>query len=298
MMKRFFPRLKAFVFFMYNFSGLRHIWENIIFPRDPESGKWRASTFVLWVTGIYVALFGIASQRYENRVDIIENRINTIYTQLGSPFYKRALSRIAETQRMRCPIKADIKNPYSIYQSLFYDTLYPEGVEILKSTVENWKDSLSGVNLSLAILEELDLRNANMEGATLNSAQLYRSDLHGANLKSAFMFGADLRLTNLYGANLSRSYLSRANLQEAYLVWTNLSHANLEVANLEQATFDGVKLDSTGFSQIRALQSNQLSTCFYVQHKPIALPDSIETPLQYMQWKEKYPEKSEQVMIQ
>ena len=121
-------------------------------PIDEKTGKQQPIRFFLWFVGIYVALFGIASQRYENRVDIIENRINSIFTQLSTPLYKKALGRIGETQNMPCPLKPDIKNPLTVYQSLFKETVYFEGVNLLKATVENWGDSLSGAHLMFAYL--------------------------------------------------------------------------------------------------------------------------------------------------
>ena len=54
---------------LWDFSGLRSIWEKI---RPPSEEKIKSvsynkpPTFLLWVLGIYSALFGIASQRYEN----------------------------------------------------------------------------------------------------------------------------------------------------------------------------------------------------------------------------------------
>ncbi len=79
-MKRLWNIIKSTLYFLYNFSGIRHLWENIIWPINRDTKKGKPSTFIIWIIGLYVALFGIASQRYENRVDVIEIRISTVFT--------------------------------------------------------------------------------------------------------------------------------------------------------------------------------------------------------------------------
>ncbi len=69
---------------LWDFSGLRFIWQKIKPPVDQSTNKRAPVTFLLWVIGAYVAFFGVASQRYENRVDKIENRANAIFPQLST----------------------------------------------------------------------------------------------------------------------------------------------------------------------------------------------------------------------
>ncbi len=83
--------LKAMKWFFWELMGTRSIWEKIKPPVNPVT---KPATIALWVVGIYVAFFGVASQRYENRIDIIENRANAIFTQLGTLNVKKVLSRI------------------------------------------------------------------------------------------------------------------------------------------------------------------------------------------------------------
>ena len=63
----------ALIWLFWDFSGLRAIWERIRPPYDLSTHRRRPATFMLWVIGIYSALFGIASQRYENRIDIVHS---------------------------------------------------------------------------------------------------------------------------------------------------------------------------------------------------------------------------------
>ena len=64
-----------------DFFGLRAIWFKISPPYENDTKLKKPSTFIFWIIGIYVAFIGVASQRYENRIDIIENRANTIFAQ-------------------------------------------------------------------------------------------------------------------------------------------------------------------------------------------------------------------------
>ncbi len=82
----------------WDFSGLRFIWQMIVPPDPSQPPRRPPATFFLWFVGLYFALFGITSQRYENRLDRIEIRANTIYAQLGTPIATKALERIPDVQ--------------------------------------------------------------------------------------------------------------------------------------------------------------------------------------------------------
>ena len=142
---------------IYRYSGLKFIYRKFI-PVE----KSKLPTGPLWIIGIYVAFFGVASQRYENRIDIIENRANAVFTQLSTSIKKKALGRISTIQNMGCPYKPNILNPFSVFGSLFFPGgKYEEMVVLLKETVEDWKNSLDSVNLD----------GANLEGAYLEKAR-------------------------------------------------------------------------------------------------------------------------------
>lgn len=66
--------------YLFDFLGFRLIYSMLNRPIDKESGKKKPITFFIWSVGIYIALFGIASQRYENRIDIIETRASAIFS--------------------------------------------------------------------------------------------------------------------------------------------------------------------------------------------------------------------------
>ena len=129
--------------FVWDFSGIRAISKRLITPKDPDTGKRMPVTLFLWIVGIYVALFGVASQRYENRVDIIENRMNAIFTQLATPIYKKALNKISHVQWMPCPQRPDIKSPASIFPS--HSPHHASSKAARKSVSQNGFSSITSV---------------------------------------------------------------------------------------------------------------------------------------------------------
>lgn len=229
---------------VWDFTGLHFIWRKILPPNTPESEKKNVPTFMLWIVGIYVALFGIASQRYENRVDIIENRANAIFAQLGTDVKDKALGRIARVQNMACPTKPEILNPRSLFLSLFGNNdKYYQMIQDLKETVEDWKAHLKGVDLAKADLMGVNLQEANLEGTILTLVNLKKANLRGANLQSASFMKANLEQAQLWLALLRKADFKRANLKAtklggAELGWVNFDGSNLEGADLQMANLE------------------------------------------------------------
>lgn len=198
--------ISKFIKWIFHYSGAKYIYNKF----NPSNELENLPTGLLWVVGIYVAFFGVASQRYENRIDIIENRANAIFAQLGVPsVQKMALSRIPRVQNMWCPKKPEIIWPHTPFISLFSNKnyKYEEMVAQLKETIEDWNKSLEGV----------DLRNAILKDAILNGVIFKNTYLKGANLKDAKLMGAKFEGTNLRDADFTDADLSRAIFLDANL---------------------------------------------------------------------------------
>lgn len=256
-------RLERILRGVYHYSGIRAVWEKVVPPKEETFPK--PATFVLWAIGIYFAAAGVATTRYENRVDIIENRANTIITQLSTPNWKNAFGMFARVQGMPCPQKPNIKSPITVLSSLFgSDTVYTEVVEPLKETAVTWRDSLSNVDLSHSDLSHTnlqgvdlsysDLIGANLSEANFTVANLSKANFLNANFSRAELEGVDfsyaeLRGATLFGANLMEADLSYANLEGADLRYAILSSSNLTEAEIYQAAVNGTTLgDARGMS--------------------------------------------------
>lgn len=236
-------RFKEILWFVFHFSGFRFIWEKINPPtnrlkvRDDHRAP---ATFLLWVVGVYVAVFGVASQRYENRVDIIENRANAVLTLLQkNETRKNVIRNVPRVQRMECPQEPNILNPIVTIKSLFGESkTHQETIDILRATIEDFKSELSGTNLKGAILERADFG-----GAVLQGANLWGANLQGANLKEADLKEADLWEADLWAANLQGADLGGADLRGA---------ENLTITQLSKVyTLYEAELDSELMQQIK-----------------------------------------------
>ncbi len=77
-------------------------------------------TFVLWIFGLYTAIFGIASGRYESRLDTIENLTTATITQLANDKARpHSFFMISQTQRMLIYPKPDYLNFFNTISSMF-----------------------------------------------------------------------------------------------------------------------------------------------------------------------------------
>lgn len=222
---------------LIHYSGAEFIWRKFI----PEK-KDKLPTGWIWLTGIYLALFGIASQRYQSIVDSLEYRHTSFLTTVGAgaPFIGSKLTAI---ERSNCPIKPEFTSPWSVITSIiFLQNHYPPFENLLKVTVQDWKNKLNNANLLGA-----DLSNMNLEGANLRRAELQNANLSGANLDSA-----NISQASMIGTNLNRAKLSLANLTQSYLILANLRNADLRdvdltLANLSDANLSGAYLKRANF---------------------------------------------------
>ena len=210
---------KPFSWLLSDFSGLRYVRLKIK-PLNPEKEKsqTKPSSFFLWLIGIYIALFSIASNRYENSLEKIELRMNAVVAQLSTSDDKAFYNLIASIrgiQRKECPRKPFLFNPASIVQSLFRQQQSHEIINWSIETIQNWKNKLEEADLEEANLQGADLREANLKGADLRRANLKGADFTVANLKGADLYKANLEGADFFGANLEGADLEEANLQNA-----------------------------------------------------------------------------------
>jgi len=178
---------------LWDLSGLRFIWTKIRPSVDPSTSIRPPATFLLWAIGLYVASFGIASQRYENSVDIIENRRNAVLTLIvKDETRKSALRHIPKIQGMKLPWKPHFLDPVITLKSLFSEKSqsHKETIDILKATIEDFRVHLSKADLRDADLRDADLRDANLSEADLRDADLRDADLRDGNLREANLNGA------------------------------------------------------------------------------------------------------------
>ena len=295
---------KLMLWLFWDFSGLRFAWEKIRPPIDQTTNRRPPATIIIWIFGallLYLALYGLASQRYSNRINLIENRANAMLMQLTTPTFKKAIEKIPVIQKMKVPVKPEIRKPLSIFKSIFSSGIeYSAMVDLLKEFIEDWKGSLQEISLAGADLSNLDLSGAklqkahlnrsilaytNLENAWLSGAVLTDANLFHAILEKAALFHADLQNTNLEQSLLRNAQMPEAMLKGASLKWADLTNAYLyradfEGANLENANLEGARLTDANFTNsnlagTRGLRLDQLCKAKSI-YKAKGLDSAIE----------------------
>ena len=187
------------IWLLWDFSGLRFIYYKIVPPYEPGTNYKPPSIFILWFVALYVAIFGVASQKYENRLDVIENRTNSLLTLIiNEETRKTALQRIPRLQSLDSPRKPHFLAPFITLRSLIGQPIpHDENIELLKTVIEDFKFELAGVNIE--------------------RINLYNADLSGSDLSNTKLMGADLRYSKLVGVNFTGTQLHNAKLQHANL---------------------------------------------------------------------------------
>lgn len=202
----------------------------------------KSPTFFIWLIGIYVALFGLASNRYESRIDIIENRANSIISQLSSAdSRKQALSLIPLVQNLKTYKKPDLFSPIDTILSLGEaGQLYGENVELLKELVVLYKSELKGVDFYYEVYDDFYTRSekeVNGNAVILSNANLFMANFsatkEGGN---SVLTGADFRKADLGMADFTNASVTNASFRGASLLEANFSHANVEGSDFTGAT--------------------------------------------------------------
>ena len=258
--------LRGLALFFYELLGFRWVWEHIRPPAEKEKkGEWRpAPTFTIWVFGVYTALFGLASARYEHAVDRVEIRAGAVVALLANDKIRSdATAQVALIQKRRVPKRPEYWPPF--FDSFWKREPYQEGIELLKTAVESCKKELGGANLSGAILLNAKLEGANLHEADLRDAILQNADLKGAQLQLVKLLRADLQEADLQGADLPRAEMQMTNLRQAKLQRAQLQRANLQGSQLQGTFLQGAFLqeanlqDIQGWKEIRSIQGADIT---------------------------------------
>ena len=188
--------------FFWSFLPLGIIW-NKIYPQKDRENKRPHSTFLIWIIGIHVTVFSLASARYEARKDSLEVRLGLVYTQLGSTTtddkkYRQAtIIRAIRIRETKVPKAPDIF--WKFWNS--YLSIIDIGQEKVKDITEDVEDLLKiEIQSNPDILKNADLKGADLSGVDLSSANLENANLSGVDLSNANLSSANLRGADLTGA--------------------------------------------------------------------------------------------------
>jgi uncharacterized protein YjbI with pentapeptide repeats len=113
---------------------------------------------------------------------------------------------------------------------------------------------------------EIDLRNAILSGHDLSLVNLGNVDLRGSRFRNSYLEGANFKKSNLERANFSDSDLTKAdfrgsNLGEADFTRAILNHANFARSVIGWANFGNTDLSETlGLDEVEHMGSSYIDT--------------------------------------
>lgn len=133
---RYLPKIAYHSIFwpLYHYSGLAFIVAKATSNKNEDDHP----TLVLWLASIYLAAFGLASQKYENHLDRFENEMNLNVALMGSFAKEESLQFLVNMLDDKLPTEPILLNPYSIFSSLTMEgkSIHGEQLEKLLETVE------------------------------------------------------------------------------------------------------------------------------------------------------------------
>lgn len=236
----------------FHYSGLKFIWRKFR-PEDERvipSGPF-------WAFIIYTVGFFIASQAYDNRIAIIENRAGSIFPLLAQDTRKMALQEIPIVQNMKRPLQPTFWNPAAVLLSIIgIQTIHPETVNQLKGPFVSFKAELAKMNLENVYLDGADLNGGDLKETNLRGAHLTKVNFQKTNLFAADLTGADLEEGNFQEANISAGNLTDANLKKGNFHKADLSEINLSDANIGKADLSEANLQGANLSKADLYKSN------------------------------------------
>ena len=200
--------MKKYLEQIIKYSGIEFVYRKFI-PKD----KSVLPSGFIWLVGIYVAFFGLASNRYESRVDAIENRFGSIITLIGTDSKELAIEQLVSLHQVNIPVPPNFICPLSSFKAMF-----GEGEPHIE-TINNTKGIISALKNDL---DSINLANGNFTELDFSDVSFYKTDFSGACLKGTDFSGADLSQTiGLTQELLENSITSTETTFPYYLAFPN-----------------------------------------------------------------------------
>jgi uncharacterized protein YjbI with pentapeptide repeats len=199
-------------------------------------------SLISWLVGAYFVLFILCLYVHVNESNIIAKKANSLLPKLNYANIIE-LSKVSEVQNMKRISRPNIFQPYTLFYSLLGERQSDKAINrILGKAIERLKENLNGSILNDTDLREANLSNgklweANLEKSMLHNAKFIGAELTKARLNESILINADLSNAILLEASLSQANLQGANLRNTNLISTKLNFSNLHKADFRNANF-------------------------------------------------------------
>jgi len=280
-MKKFVKQLLNLVVYklvqpIWHYSGLAYIAAKA----SSSENKEHYPTLPIWLLGIYLGLFGMATQYYETHLNRFESTLNIYVAQLGTSARSNTFLGLVLHQGYELPLEPDFRDPWRTIRTLIYkakpinkEKNHAKKVRRIADIIARFKDVLG------CHQQAQDPEFGSCKSANLTTANLSRADLFQANLRRTTLSSANLSKSNLAKADMSMANLTKADLSQADLHEANLYRANLTQADMKGTDLTNVYLKEANLLQVKHLSCTQLITATFWQSayrdKPLACGASL-----------------------
>ncbi len=219
--------------------------------RTPDGYETNIYTEILSVAGTILILNYLQERREESRRETEHKE--RLVREAGSPIHATAINAIRNIRERGWLGRIGFKEPV-----IFSDEGFTKPFNDAEALLE-------GVDLSNADLHDVDLSCANLTGTDLRRTNLTNTDLRHANLSftglstdlsNTKLSHADLSNARMTNVNLSGNFLFKVNFSRAYLADANLTgtdffHSNLDHADLTYANLSGAEITFTSLTNAK-----------------------------------------------
>ena len=251
---------------LYEYSGARAIKQLIRPPskKEIEGDNYRSpSTFVLWIVSIYVAIFGLASNRYERAVSTYEMQIASWQNQIATEYRAQACANLKYLQEVTVPKQPSLIQFWNTFLSFLNNEKYQVGQDMLRQTIEAYKANLKNAKLLSTDLSKINFKNANLAKANLSysdlqSAELTNATMNGSICQKTLFYNATLKYTkinniNFWRANFTQATFFKTQITNSKIIQTDSQNAkfwysNFTGSNLWESDLSGAELFYSDFS--------------------------------------------------
>ncbi len=234
---------------------------------------WNTNQWLYLFAGAVIGLFTypLLEWLFRDALSFLQSLLPSIITVIGVVGLMEHLNRRRDTQNgIQNLQNALIRQAGSPVHSIAKDALYNLGKQRwlgrdrgtkeksdIDSLIENanlrhanlHRLHLNHINFSGSDLFGINLRYASLFAAKLDNATLRMANMHNVNLREASLTHADLWYAKMFNADLGYADLRYSKLGGADLTDANLRYANLCGATLENAVFrtrlKGARIDET-----------------------------------------------------
>jgi len=210
--------VSIFCSFFWEFLCIRLIWEKILPAKESEHYK-RPSSFLFWVIGIYISLYGLTSNLFDSEYKIVEEEINFIFSQQNTENWKSAIEQIPIVQKTLLPSKPDFFKPLSVIGYFLFNPKFNE--RVLKRTKEI-------IIANKSKLVKINLRNIDLSGVNLMYAKFDGSNLENANLSKSLLVSSSFKDCYLSNAIFNQSILCSSSFENAFLYKASFNNCILK----------------------------------------------------------------------